>query len=169
MNLKKCIICSIEKEISFFYKHPAMGDGFLNKCKECCKSQSKKRQFELSKNPEWIESERLRGKEKYKRLNYKEKQKLIEKNFPWKQNQRYKNTRRWYKSKYGFLDKNIELHHWSYLDENLRDVILLDRSTHKRLHALLTVDIDKKCYYVSETKEFLDTKEKHLNFINLNF
>jgi hypothetical protein len=167
MNLKKCIICSIEKEFSFFYKHTAMGDGFINKCKECCKTQSKKRQLELSKNPEWIESERLRGREKYKRLNYKEKQKLFEKTFPWKQNQSYKNTRRWYESKYGFLDKNIELHHWSYLDENLKDVILLDRSSHKKLHVLLTIDIDKKCYYVSETKELLDTKEKHLNFIKL--
>lgn len=169
MNSKKCIICSVEKEINFFYRHSAMKDGYLNKCSECCKTQSKERQLRLSKNSEWIESERLRGREKYKRLNYKEKQKITEKMFPWKQNQRYKNTRRWYKSKYGFLDKNIELHHWSYLEENLRDVILLNRSTHKKLHALLTVNIDKKCYYVSETNELLDTKEKHLNFINSIF
>ena len=169
MSPKKCIICSIEKEISFFYKHSAMGDGFLNKCKECCKLQAKERQLELSKNPEWVESERLRGREKYKRLNYKDRQVQSEATYPWKSSGIYKGLRKWYESKNGFLDKKIELHHWSYLDENLRDVTLLDRNTHKRVHSLLTIDIDKKCYYVSETKELLDTKEKHLNFIKSKF
>jgi hypothetical protein len=169
MNLKKCIICSIEKEISFFYKHPAMGDGFLNKCKECCKSQSKERQLELSKNPEWIEKQRLRGREKYKRLNYKDKQKQSELIYPWKTSNIYKGLRKWYESKNGYLDKDIELHHWSYLEENLRDVILITRSKHKRVHALLTLCFDNLCFKEKETGYLLDTKEKHYKFIDENF
>jgi hypothetical protein len=102
-------------------------------------------------------------------LNYKETQKVDFSIYPWKNNETYKGLRKWYQRHNGFLDKNIELHHWSYSDENLRDVILLNRSTHKRLHALLNLSLDKLCFIVKETSELLDTKEKHLKFINENF
>lgn len=39
---KKCICCGIEKDISEYYSNSTMSDGHINKCKECCKSQSKK-------------------------------------------------------------------------------------------------------------------------------
>ena len=35
--MKKCIACGKRKAIDKFYAHPQMGDGHLNKCKECCK------------------------------------------------------------------------------------------------------------------------------------
>jgi hypothetical protein len=168
MKTKKCIICDVEKEIFSFYKHNQMSDGHLNKCISCCKEQAIRRNDKLSKDVSWALKERERSREKYHRLGYKEKQTLSNTKYPWKNSNVYKGLRKWYEKNNGFLDKNIELHHWSYEDENLKDVILLTRSLHKKIHAKLKIDIDKKCFVSIESNEILNTKEKHLNFIKEN-
>jgi hypothetical protein len=37
---KKCFKCMAVKELKEFYKHPKMGDGHLNKCKDCTKNDA---------------------------------------------------------------------------------------------------------------------------------
>lgn len=47
MGKKLCTSCNVEKNLeSSFYKHFAMADGYLNKCKECVKSRVKKHRNE---------------------------------------------------------------------------------------------------------------------------
>jgi hypothetical protein len=39
--MKTCFKCRESKSLDAFYKHPMMGDGHLNKCKECTKRDAK--------------------------------------------------------------------------------------------------------------------------------
>lgn len=44
--MKRCFKCLCEKPLDAFYKHSAMGDGRLGKCKECTKADVKKHRQE---------------------------------------------------------------------------------------------------------------------------
>lgn len=157
--MKICFKCKEEKELIEFYKHSQMPDGHLNKCKECAKKDSIKNHDLNSKNPDWIEKERLRSKEKYHRLNYKEKRKDWTANRPWSNNQILKNLNRSMK-----IEKGLELHHWNYNDLYLKDVFIMTRKNHKKAHRFIYLDLELRIFKTKEG-ELLDSKEKHLKFL----
>ncbi len=127
------------------------------------------REKELREDPEWVERERERGREKYYRLNYKDKNK------PSTENRRkITNTyRRKFPEKYMaakyteiYLTKihGFHLHHWSYNQEDWLDVIQLSIKDHNFVHRYIIYDTELMMYKTKDG-ELLDSKEKHHNYI----
>jgi len=157
--MKICFKCGLEKSIGSFYVHKQMADGHLNKCIACTKIDTKLRTEILTSTPDGLEKERLRHREKYKRLNYKERQKVWDKDKPWKKTQIYKNLSRKFKTPKGY-----ELHHWNYNTEFLEDVILMPIKQHRCLHKYLELVTKLRIFKTEDS--YLNSKKNHLAFID---
>jgi hypothetical protein len=155
MDTKKCFKCHQVKPMSAYYKHSQMGDGHLNKCKECTKRDAKDHYDKLSQHESFYEKERERGREKYRRLGYKDR---YTHSYP-----HGKTLNRKLKSRNLICDGE-EAHHWDY--DNVNDVFVMSRKDHARLHALLEKRSGR--FLITKEGDSLDTAESHYNFIMTN-
>lgn len=162
--MKTCFKCGEEKDLSEFYRHKKMADGHLNKCKDCTKKDVKDRYESKVEDPEWVEKERARGRDKYHRLGYishrsRSKKKAYVawcKKFPEKM-EAYRLCQN------EPCPTGHQRHHWSYRTEHAKDVILLTQKDHYTLHRFIRYDPDSFMYKTLEG-DLLDTKEKHLAY-----
>jgi hypothetical protein len=67
---KKCFKCGQVKIITDFYPHKQMGDGYLNKCKECTKKDIKLYRIE---HPDILSKYELKRSKSQKRIAYSKK------------------------------------------------------------------------------------------------
>ena len=169
--MKKCIHCGVKKELAQFYKHKGMKDGHLNSCKECVKAYSKINWHKKIKIPEFRESEKSRARDKYGRLYSYGRSKKPSKDIKRCRIQLYCNK---YPEKYKarvaishFVSKKgYHNHHWSYNKKHLKDVIELPIKVHYLIHRFMKYESSKKMYKTLEGL-LLDTREKHISYINL--
>jgi hypothetical protein len=153
-----------------------MADGHLNKCKDCTKEQAKERFKKLSKDKNWAESEKERGRLKYHRLNYRGKNKptteqkaLLQKRYRLKYPEKHKATQKLNSMKMTNTP-GIHRHHWSYNEQHYLDIIPLTIEQHNLAHRHMVYDQERMMYRRIDTMELLDTKEQHEQYIkNLPF
>ena len=163
MKTKVCFRCNIEKPLSEFYKHKRMGDGHLNKCKDCTKGDSKKRHYNKYKDIEFVEKERKRAKERYRRLGYKDKQKQWDKDKYWKQDSLYKGMSSKLR-RLGLLNDGDTAHHYDY--NKLNEVFVINLFKHKHIHTLLDFCDESLCFIDRSNGELLNTIELNCNFLD---
>jgi hypothetical protein len=157
--MKICFKCKKEKPLCEYYKHNQMADGHVNKCKDCNKLDVKKDYYRKSDSIEFIEKERKRGREKYHRLNYKNRSKELNKNKAWKNTTIYKGLHKKFKTPKGF-----ELHHWNYNNDFLEDILVMKIKEHRQAHVNLIFDNENLIFKTLDNIS-LDTKEKHIEYL----
>jgi len=166
---KICFKCGELKNLSEYYKHPAMGDGHLGKCKKCTKIDTKKRSDITTSTPEGLDKERERHREKYYRLNYLEKHKPSPEVKKISMDKYYKRYPEKYAAKCasGHLPtiEGVEKHHWSYNKDHYRDVIHVTDEDHSTAHRFIIYD-QERMMYRKLTGELLDTRISHEEYIN---
>ena len=142
-----------------------MSDGYVNKCKECCKEETKKTYQDNKQKEDFRDKQRKRGREKYHRLYVGKVKTSIDTVKEY--NKKYPEK---YKAKYisQYLKKpfeGAERHHWSYNLEHAKNVIWLNTKDHNKVHRFIIYDQERFMYRRFDNNILLDTIESHEKFI----
>jgi hypothetical protein len=127
-------------------------------------------------NPDWVKKERARGREKYYRLEYREryapgskpralgvgKKELIARYFS-----RYPEKKRVHNVSQRITPATPgnHLHHWSYVIDNAKDVIELPATSHYTIHRFIVYDQPSMMYRRKDTGELLASRAAHEEYI----
>lgn len=169
---KKCIKCNSNKPLKEFYKHPLMIDGCLNKCKSCVKEYSKSNYKSNTCKDGFLEKERIRAKLKY-RKKIESKGKPIQDQLPKVHSETWRNFFEKYPEKYKAysVSQNVPVkikgnhkHHWSYSENNFKDIIELSQKDHVLAHTKIYYDQKLLCF-IGLSGEVLDTREAHVAYL----
>ena len=171
--MKSCRICKIPKEPSEFYRDKRSSDGLTGDCKDCRKERSRERErFLRDSDPDFAENERIRARDKYKRLYVgkirnpkatKRASKAYAEKYPEKK-EAHRILAQAKKSKRITIDEGFEAHHFSY---NLKDALrffVLSKTQHRRIHQFLKYD-DELFLFRTDNGILLDSIEEHRSYI----
>ena len=156
MKSKECIKCGLKKPITHFYKHKGMGDGYLNKCKDCVKSYSKESYHDNKKSDEWYSKELNR-----QRIKNRDSDKLKKYYLRYPEKYEAKLAAQYMLPPVA----EYERHHWSYNAIHYKDVIWLSKKNHAKAHRFIIYDQERRLYRKCDNGELLDTRELHESFI----
>ena len=146
---KTCKCCGRSLPESEFYMIRSWLD---TTCKSCRKKRVRERYDANSKNPVFMENERVRSRDKYHRL-YAGKKTVASQ----KKEKMYPSLRNAKRDFRVAPSRDIELHHWNY--NNTNSVFALEKRLHHRLHKAITLNLEEGIYYFGQVK--LDSAEKH--------
>ena len=103
---KKCFKCDETKNITLFYKHNQMSDGYLGKCKQCAKDDSNNRRYAPRFREYVLKYDRDRRKKGFIKIKKEKKEKKELKYRSWSgTNSDYRNLHRWVENQLGKPDK----------------------------------------------------------------
>lgn len=161
-SIKTCFKCGVEKPLTEFYKHSAMKDGTVNKCKECNKKDVIKNREDKLDYYQNYDRNRFNLKERIAKNNKREKEKynsdpsyrakVIAQKEKWRLENPNKRKAQ-HAANNALRDGKIEKqticehceqdglklhkHHWSYLPEHWLDIVWLCTSCHGKEHKRL--------------------------------
>ena len=164
-----CNTCNIEKPVSEYY---IVAGRLERKCKECKKIYSKELRIRKSLDESWLQKERDRAKEKWRRL-YKSsgRKPSVNQTRKYLKDKRYRDSNKEKKAAWdavrrsGLKSLSGELHHWSYKKEHQLDVIDITKEIHSLIHSQVVYDKASCMYRRLDNGELMDTKDKHIAFV----